>query len=70
MIFDSPFFPMEGLTKIDTGEGETKLASILQFWVLGFWVWGGDMTKHVSIWGREAYLGLYVVECPMLQKYW
>jgi hypothetical protein len=26
------------------------------------------MTKHASIWGREAYLGLYVVECPHVAK--
>jgi len=31
---------MEELTKIDTGEGETKLAFILQFRVYGFWIFG------------------------------
>jgi len=31
---------------------------------------GGDITKHASILRREAYLGFYVGECHMLQKYW
>jgi hypothetical protein len=28
------------------------------------------MTKNASILGREAYVGFYVGECPMFQKYW
>jgi len=31
---------------------------------------GGNITKHASILRREAYLGFYVGECHMLQKYW
>jgi len=30
----------------------------------------GRMTKPSFILDREAYLGLYVGECPLFQKYW
>jgi hypothetical protein len=35
--------------------------------------WGegrGDMKKHVFIFRTKTYLGFYVGECPMFQKYW
>jgi len=30
----------------------------------------GGLTKHASILWREAYLGFYIGECHMFQKYW
>jgi hypothetical protein len=30
----------------------------------------GNMTKHTSILGREAYLGFYFGEMPCGPKYW
>jgi hypothetical protein len=35
------------------------------------WKAKGIMTKHAIIFGGwEAYLGFYVGECPIFQKYW